>query len=138
MLRQTKISLLACLLCSSIAVMAQLPQSNGERMRYDVNIEMPKGYISGICVMTYDEDKLKGAVVNEFGVTAMAFTYNERKDKVKLVNVIDMLDKWYIRRVLRSDLREVIHGLRNGNDTYINEKRKIKYQFTIQKFGQTN
>lgn len=130
--------LLECLLCSSIAVMAQLPTNAGERMRYDVNIEMPKGYISGLCVMSYDDNILKGVLVNEFGVTAMSYTYDKTKDKVKLISVIDMLNKWYIRRTLRHDLREVIHGLHNGNSTYINEKHRIKYQFDVQKFGQTD
>ena len=118
--------------------MAQLPQTFGESVRYDVSIEMPKGYVSGLCVMSCDGDTLKGVLVNEFGVTALAFTYSQTKDKVKIVSVMSMLDKWYIRRVLRRDLREVIHTLRSGNDTYLNGKCKIKYHFSVQKFGQTD
>lgn len=138
MLRQTRILLLACLLCSSVAVMAQLPTNDGERMRYDVNIEMPKGYVSGVCVMSCENEKLKGVLVNEFGVTAMSFKYDMKKDKVKLVSVMAILDKWYIRRTLRYDLREMIHELHNGNSTYVDEKHRIKYQFNVQKFGQTD
>lgn len=134
MLRQTRVLLLACLLCSSIVVMAQLSHDDGERTLYNVNIEMPKGYVSGQCVMLRNGKQLNGTIINEFGVTVMDFVYDETKDKVKFVSVVDMLDKWYIRRVLRRDLRMVIHGLDREEDTYENKKCKIKYHFSVQKF----
>jgi hypothetical protein len=41
-----------------------------------------------------------------------------------------MMDKWYIRRVLRKDIAQVMTGLQNGKSDYQNERRKITYQFT--------
>ena len=47
---------------------------------------------------------------------------------MKLEELAPMFDKWYIRRSLRSDLRELMRALDAGADGYINEKRKIKYK----------
>lgn len=130
MLRQTKLFLLLSLLCSSICAAAQLPQNEGDRQRYDVQIDIRGGYISGLCAMLKDEGIIKASIVNEFGVSAVSFTYNPQKDKVKIVSAIAQLDKWYIRRVLRKDLRNVVHLLQNGDvATYENVKYNIRYDF---------
>ena len=91
---------------------------------------MPKGYVSGICVIMLEGDLLKGSIFNEFGITAMDFTYQLSKEKVKLVSVLPMLNKWYIKRVLKKDLKAVIKGLEQGNTTYENTRRHILYQFS--------
>ena len=135
MLRLTKTYLLTLFCFVSITVSAQLPQSDGEQQRYSVQIEMPRGYISGISVMQREGELVKGVVVNEFGVTAFAFTYNVVTGKVRLDNVIAMLDKWYIRRVLCKDMGQVMLCLQHGDTVYENTRRKIKYQFVSQKFG---
>ena len=135
MLRLTKTYLLTLFYFVSITVSAQLPQSDGEQQRYSVQIEMPRGYISGISVMQREGELVKGVVVNEFGVTAFAFTYNVVTGKVRIDNVIAMLDKWYIRRVLRKDMGQVMLCLQRGDTVYENTRRKIKYHFVSQKFG---
>lgn len=90
---------------------------------------MPKGYVSGICVIMLEGDVLKGSIFNEFGITAMDFTYQIQKEKVKLISVLPMLNKWYIKRVLKKDLKAVIKGLEQGKTTYENTRRHILYQF---------
>lgn len=108
------------------------PTEDGERTRYAATIEMPKGYISGVCIMLRESDDcVKGCFFNEFGISAIDFTYIPSKEKVKLHSVIAMLNKWYIRRVLRKDLRELIHCLQKGTTTYRDEKYKIDYRFTL-------
>lgn len=62
---------------------------------------MSKGYLSGISVLVRETDVFRGVLFNEFGITALEFTYNPQKKKVKLEQVIAMLDKWYIRRVIK-------------------------------------
>ena len=61
----------------------------------------------------------------------MDFTYDIKKDKVKLMYVMNTLNKWYIKRVLKKDLKEVMHLMQNGENEYRNNKRKLYYQFVL-------
>ena len=106
------------------------PKNEGDKVRSSAMIEMPKGYVSGICVMYNDGTSVKASIFNEFGISAIDFVYNPQKDKVKLVSVIKMLNKWYIRKLLKSDLRKVMHCLQQGNGEYRNERYKIDYKFS--------
>ena len=129
-------STLICLLCISLLSVTKLhaqttfPFSEGERCKYAAYIEMNGSYLSGICVLMKEDGIIKGCLFNEFGVTALDFTYQPERNKVKLHHVIKMIDKWYIRRVLRKDMAQVMTGLQNGKSDYQNERRKITYQFT--------
>jgi len=105
--------------------------SIGSRVKYAATIELKKGYISGICVLGSEAEAYHGVFFNEFGITAMEFTYQPAKKKLKLVNVIKMLDKWYIKRVLKKDLAHVVDNLLNGISTYKDEKYHINYKFTL-------
>ena len=42
-----------------------------------------------------------------------------------------MLNKWYIRRLLKKDLPYVMENLFRGISTYKNEKYHIIYQFSL-------
>lgn len=103
------------------------PETNGQQLQCNVMIEMPKGSISGICVLENDSDTIRGAIINEFGITALNFTYDTKADKVKLESVFAKLDKWYIRNVLEKDIRELLMELKQGRTEYTDEKYKIKY-----------
>lgn len=122
--------LLACLRPAVAAAQSTFPSAEGERARYTAVVEMPRGYISGVCILLREGGDVKGCLFNEFGLSAIDFTYNIKKDKVKLHSVMAMFDKWYIRRVLRRDLRELAHRLQKGETTYRDEKYKIDYRFT--------
>ena len=115
---------------ASAKAQALYPQNAGERVRSTAMIEMSKGYVSGICVIYIDGEDVKASIFNEFGISAIDFVYYPKKDKVKLLNVIKMLDKWYIRKLLKSDLRKVVHCLQQGIGEYRNEKYKIDYKFS--------
>lgn len=119
------------MLSGSMSAQTLYPVSVGDKARYAAVIEMPKAYLSGICILYHDEgSKINGSLFNEFGISALDFTYDENRDKVKLHHVIKMMNKWYIKKVLRHDLRELVHQLRIGNGIYINEKYHLRYQFT--------
>lgn len=124
-------------LCSVLPISAQdladqhpLPDSIGSKMKYNATIEMKKGYLSGICILIRDKDGYKGSIFNEFGISVLDFTYQPVMGKVKLENVIQLLDKWYIKRLLKQDLSQVIKNLQKGISFYDNKKYKIHYQFT--------
>ena len=109
-----------------------LPSSDGDRARFAATIETERGCVTGICVMLYDGELVKGCLFNEFGVTALEFSYQPQKEKVKLLTVLPMLNKWYIRRTLRGDLKKLMHALRDGETEYVNMRRHITYTFVPQ------
>ena len=113
---------------TELQAQASFPFSEGERIKYDAYIEMPKAYISGVCVLQREGGIIKGSLFNEFGITALDFTYNPERGKVKLHHVMKLLDKWYIRRVLRKDMAQLMTCLQQGKTMYYNERRKIRYQ----------
>jgi hypothetical protein len=119
------------LLAQPISVQAQttFPSADGERAKYAAYIEMPKAYVSGICVLLQEDGLIKGSLFNEFGITALDFTYNPQRDKIKLHSVMKMMDKWYIRKVLKKDLRQVMKTLKEGQTEYTNQRRHIVYRF---------
>ena len=132
--------LLLLMMALSIPTMAQqeavpdqapFVDSIGSRQKYAATIEMKKGYVSGICVMASEDDGYRASIFNEFGISALDFTYLPSKRKVKLQHVIKMLDKWYIRKVLKHDLVYVVDNLLQGISTYTNERFHIKYQFNV-------
>jgi len=125
------VSLMMCIgLQSACAQQDSLryPANDGDRMTCSVFIKSQRGDISGVCVLLNEAGSIKGAIVNEFGVTALDFTYNPDKDKVELNHVIAMLDKWYVRGVLREDIRQLLGQLRQGRDQYVDERYHITYQ----------
>jgi len=124
------VSLLMSLPLEAQAQQTGFPRTEGDRARYDAYIEMPKAYLSGICILLMEEEEIKGSVFNEFGITALDFTYDIQKKRVKLHSVIKMMDKWYIKKVLRKDLAKVMEVLQQGNTEYTNERRHILYRFT--------
>lgn len=122
---------ISLLLCLSVRLQAQttFPSAEGERVKYSAYIEMPKGYVSGICVLLKEEGEVKGSLFNEFGFTAIDFTYHPERDKIKLHSVMKMMDKWYIKKVLKKDLRQVMKALMKGESEYTNQRQHIVYRF---------
>lgn len=92
---------------------------------YNLLMQVRGQEITGICVInTTPENEVVGTVVSEFGVKAFDFTY--ANGKAKVLNVIAMLDKWYIRKVLRKDLAFILENLPQGQDT-VKKKRSISF-----------
>ena len=116
---------------SLIVQQAPLLDSIGCKTRYATTIELSKGYLSGITIMVREADVYHGVLLNEFGITALEFTYQPQTKKVELIEVTAMLDKWYIRRVLKNDLQHVMENLMKGNPTYKDEKYHISYKFSV-------
>lgn len=111
---------------------------------YTFQIETKSGAVSGIFIVNDADDSIKGSMINEFGVSAIDFNYSKSKGKVKLLNVISFLNKWYIKRVLSNDIAYCLHVLydtpynkkhsytvekQDGITTIMNTKRNITYSF---------
>lgn len=119
------------LLALPMQAQSLLPDTLGARVKYEATIEMKSGYLSGICVMVKNERDIKGCLFNEFGISALDFTYFPDCKKIKLDGVIKMLNKWYIKKVLKKNLLQLMENLQQGISTYHDEKYKINYNFLL-------
>lgn len=121
-------------------------QDDCERSRYTFQIETPKAIVTGVMLLKETSDEIVGSMVNEFGVSAIDFIYNKKKNNLKLLNVVSFLNKWYIKMVLKKDLRLSIQLLKNiphknaknyeieqtdYSLSVLNVKRKLKYTFNV-------
>ena len=137
-----------CLLLSSLLWMAVvavaadylLPLDEG-RQQYGVSITARGAEITGVCIVKTDAEGSRGAIVNEFGIHALDFMVSADRRKVKLLNVIAMMDRWYVRRVVKKDLRTLFNATADGKQgsgrtvtvepdgtvTLTNTRYKLKY-----------
>ncbi len=108
-----------------ISLLLLLCQTPCMAQEYNLLMQVRGQEITGICVMnTSPENEVVGTVINEFGVKAFDFTYADGKTKV--LNVVAMLDKWYIRKVLKKDLTFILSNMPEGKDT-VKKKRRISF-----------
>ena len=78
--------------------------------------------ITGICMVSQSPDgQTTGTIVNEFGVKAFDFIIS--KGKVKIINVIKPLDRWYIRKVLKKDFGFTFQHIPEGKDISVGKRR---------------
>ena len=120
-------------LCSSFNIFAQ---GQGRMDRYKVQIDIQDAYLSGVCIIRDVEGLLTGAVVNEFGVSAVTFRYNKTKDKVKILSLAAAMKRPGVKVLLKNDLRNIMREYcisEVGFKTvyiYENPKYRMKYNLT--------
>lgn len=134
------ISLLLC----TVVLWAQSPLlSLDGRHHYRVTIAARGAELSGICIIKTDGEGSRGSVVNEFGIHALDFTVSPDRKKVKLLNVMPAMNRWYIKRVVRGDLKFLFNATQNPQRkgkrtvtvdsdqtvTLVNSKYRLKYSF---------
>ncbi len=113
--------------------------------RYAFQIDTPNGFVSGIMLVSENDENITGSMINEFGVSAIDFSYSREKQKVKLLSVVNFLNKWYIKRVLKNDIKFCLHVLfeipyqtkhpyeiikKADCVEILNTKRHLKYSFS--------
>mgnify|MGYP003294572440 CR=1 FL=1 len=132
-MKYIRICLMALLLIEPLSIMAQLtyPANEGDKVRYNLQVEIRDSFLSGICIMVNNDGIIASSIVNEFGISLMDFIYSEQKDKVKLCNMIKPLDRWYVKRLLKRSLKGMLKAMKSGDTEYIDEKNRIKYVFTL-------
>ena len=106
------------------------PSVQGEKAKYSAYIDMPQGYVSGVCVLFNEGTVIRGSLFNEFGITALSFSYDIKKEKIKLYSVVKLMDKWYIKKILKKDLKQLMKCLQKGESVYQDEKYHITYSFS--------
>jgi hypothetical protein len=123
---------------------AQPPAGKVVESRTELNFR--DNALSAITVLKADSDgTLRGTMMNEFGISALSFTVSADRRHLKLLNVMPKLNKWYIKKVLRADLRHLFSARNSqlgqtvkhrtltrdslGTLTLTNDKRHITYIF---------
>ena len=148
-MKVTSLLISLLMLLSALSVSAQdssdsLFSFQGNTLKYNMSIQRKEMNITGICMMRRTGHDIIGSVVNEFGIKAFDFDYNIDKKKVKLNNVVGFINKWYIRKILKGDLKYLFSYGKNkeknknrdviiGADKSIemdNNKFHLKYVFT--------
>ena len=66
----------------------------------------PKASITGIYIVKRVDGEWKGTLINEFGLKVFDFACSPKK--CTLMNVVPFLDKWYIKKVLASDIQFIM------------------------------
>lgn len=83
--------------------------------RYDFVMSSPQGDVSGVLVTRDEGDgTVSASVINPFGFSAIQYTYDTDRHKVKLHYVISFLDSWRVKYVLKRDLTALM-GLLTGS-----------------------
>ncbi len=122
-------TLLLCLMLFCKTVCAQLPAERCTK-EYMAEIDVAGSYVSGIAVLSCSNDTVTGCVFNEFGVSVVSFQYYNKRNKVKILDLLKRMDKWYIRRVLRKDILGLIREMQEGKNEYYDSKYRILLKFT--------
>lgn len=132
-IRLNRIFILLFLQLFPLFSMAQkaFPEINGDKVRYNIQIDIKKVYLSGVCILGRQDDKIVSSIVNEFGVSLMDFSYDPFKEKVKIHSITKKLDRWYIKRILKKDIKSMLKVMQAGGNEYLDSKYKIKYTFSV-------
>ena len=69
---------------------------------YQFLLKTPKNSVTGICVLKKMDAEWRGTLINEMGVKVFDFIVTDKK--CELLNVISMMDKWYIKKTVAADL----------------------------------
>lgn len=77
-------------------------RSDSEKNSYRVILKTPKNSITGLCMLKKNGNEWRGTLMNEMGAKAFDFIITD--EKCKLLNVISMMDKWYIKKTVAADL----------------------------------
>ncbi len=77
-------------------------RSDSLKNSYRVVLKTPDNSITGICILKKNGDEWRGTLINEMG--AKAFDFIVTDEKCELLNVISMMDKWYVKKTVAADL----------------------------------
>jgi hypothetical protein len=77
-----------------------------KKNEYRLVLETPKANITGIFLAKQMDGVWKGAILNEFGMKVLDF--ESSPNKCKLLNVISFINKWYIIKVVASDIQFIM------------------------------
>ena len=87
---------------SDFVVWTATLRSDELKNTYPVVLKTPDNSITGLCILKKSGDEWRGTLINEMGAKAFDFIITDKK--CELLNVISMMDKWYIKKTVAADL----------------------------------
>ena len=69
---------------------------------FRIVLKTPANSITGLCMIKKKDNEWHGTIINEMGMKAFDFIVADAK--CELLNVISMMDKWYIKKTVAEDL----------------------------------
>ena len=97
----------ATAVASESVVWKQSFRSETLKNDYRAKIKFSENSITGLCIIKKSGDEWRGTFMNEMNVKAFDFIVTD--DKCELLNVIPMMDKWYIKKTVAADLYYLIN-----------------------------
>jgi len=73
---------------------------------FRILLTTPKAEITGILIAKQMNGAWRGTLINEFGLKVFDFVSTPKK--CELMNVISFLDKWYIKKLIASDIQFIM------------------------------
>jgi hypothetical protein len=77
-------------------------RSDSLKNSYRVTLKTPDSSITGLCILKKSGDEWRGTLISEMGAKAFDFVVTD--DRCTLLNIIPMMDKWYVRKTVAADL----------------------------------
>ncbi|MDR3093152.1 MAG: hypothetical protein LBU62_00725 [Bacteroidales bacterium] len=84
--------------------------------RYKTTILAGGNYITGILVVKRMNGTWRGSLMNEFSVKM--FDFISTPEKCSILNMVTMMDKWYIKKVIAADFQLLFAVDEPGSEAY--------------------
>ena len=138
---------LVSVMCITLCSMAQshvlqVPDTGRLELRTSINVH--DNQLSGITIIKQVDGCVKGIMMNEFGIKVLAFELSRNRNKIKLTDVVALMNHWWIKRIVKSDIKYLFNvttdqiGIEknrrkvitaNGVITLENSRHDITYTF---------
>jgi len=77
-------------------------RSDEQKNSYRIVLRTPDNAITGLCILKKMNGEWRGSLINEMGAKVFDFIITD--EKCELLNVISLIDKWYIKKTIVADL----------------------------------
>jgi len=116
------------------------PFEDGKSLNFQASVEHINFYITGVVVAKMMGDTVKGVFMNEFGIKV--FEFEVLRGRCRLMQVLDIFDKWYFRKTIRNDFAFIFTVLEKPSEAvgvyefpFRGEKNVYRYRFEHEKIA---
>jgi hypothetical protein len=93
--------------------------------RYKATIITANAQITGIMVVKRMNGSWRGSLVNEFGIKM--FDFISSADQCQVLNMIPMLDKWYIKKMIAADFHSLFAVDEQESKVFRQAQRRLEH-----------
>ena len=113
---------------SESIVWTQNFRSDSVMNQYSATIKTPDA-ITGRCYLKKSGNEWRGTFTTEMGA-GKAFDFIVKDDRCELLNVISMMDKWYIKKTIAADLN-YLFNVDNPNASFYKKLERFEQDGTL-------